>query len=110
MGQPAIFLDRDGVIIENRDRYVRSWADVAILPGALQALAAVRDSAYQLIMVTNQSAVGRGIISLATAEATNRRLLDESGPATLTASMPSIYALMRRMMIALVASRSRVCW
>ena len=36
---PAIFFDRDGVIIENRDDYVRSWEDVALIPGALEALA-----------------------------------------------------------------------
>lgn len=76
MGQPAIFLDRDGVIIENRDRYVRSWADVAVLPGALAALAAARDSGYAFVIVTNQSAVGRGIISRETADDINRRLLD----------------------------------
>jgi histidinol phosphatase-like enzyme len=36
---PAIFLDRDGVIIENCPNYVRQWEDVEILPGALEALA-----------------------------------------------------------------------
>ena len=36
---PAIFLDRDGVIIENRPDYVKSIAEVDILPGALAALA-----------------------------------------------------------------------
>ncbi|MBI4314318.1 MAG: D-glycero-beta-D-manno-heptose-1,7-bisphosphate 7-phosphatase, partial [Chloroflexi bacterium] len=29
--RPAIFLDRDGVIIENREAYVRSWQDVAFI-------------------------------------------------------------------------------
>ena len=33
----AIFLDRDGVIIENRSNYVRSWDDVFIFPQALKA-------------------------------------------------------------------------
>lgn len=73
--QPAIFLDRDGVIIENRANYVRSWDDVDIYPQALRALAAIRHSHYKIIMVTNQSAVGRGIISLAAAQAINERLL-----------------------------------
>lgn len=73
---PAIFLDRDGVIIENRANYVRSWDDVEIYPQALQALAAVSHSPYKIIVVTNQSAVGRGIISLAAAQAINERLVD----------------------------------
>ena len=35
----AVFLDRDGVINANRADYVKSWDEVAILPGALTALA-----------------------------------------------------------------------
>jgi D-glycero-D-manno-heptose 1,7-bisphosphate phosphatase len=73
--QPALFLDRDGVINENRANYVRSWADVALYPQALQALALVRNLPYKIIVVTNQSAVGRGIISLAEAEAINAGIL-----------------------------------
>lgn len=74
--KPALFLDRDGVIIENRAAYVRSWEDVEFLPGALEALAALRASQYAIVIVTNQSAVGRGIITLAQAEAINRGVLD----------------------------------
>jgi len=74
--QPAIFLDRDGVIIENQANYVRSWADVIFFPQALAALARIREVPAKIIMVTNQSAVGRGIISLAQAEAINERILN----------------------------------
>lgn len=76
MGQPAIFLDRDGVIIENRSDYVRSWADVEVFPQALQALAALSRGPYLVVLVTNQSAVGRGHISAATAAGINDRLLE----------------------------------
>lgn len=74
---PALFLDRDGVIIENRANYVRSWDDVAIYPQALQALARARHWPGKIIVVTNQSVVGRGLIALQTAEAINTRLLHE---------------------------------
>jgi D-glycero-D-manno-heptose 1,7-bisphosphate phosphatase len=60
---PAIFLDRDGVIIENRDQYVRGWDDVRFYPEALAALARISQSLYKIIIVTNQSVVGRGLIS-----------------------------------------------
>ncbi len=73
--QPALFLDRDGVIIENRANYVRSWADVEIFPEAVQALRKIRHVPHKIIIVTNQSAVGRGIISLATARGINERLV-----------------------------------
>lgn len=72
---PAIFLDRDGVIIENRSHYVRSWADVEIFPQALEALARLAGTRYKIVLVTNQSAVGRGLIARETAEEINRRLL-----------------------------------
>lgn len=72
---PALFLDRDGVIIENRANYVRSWADVDIYPQALTALASIRETPCKIIIVTNQSAVGRGIISLETAWAINDQLV-----------------------------------
>ncbi len=74
--QPALFLDRDGVIIENRANYVRSWADVEIYPQALEALASIRHTPFKIIIVTNQSAVGRGIITLETAWAIQERLVE----------------------------------
>jgi len=75
MNRPALFLDRDGVIIENRDDYVRSWADVELFPQAVEALAAIRHSPYRIVLVTNQSAVGRGYVTLETVESINDRLL-----------------------------------
>ena len=71
---PAVFLDRDGVIIENVPAYVRSWNDVIIFPQALEALACLRDSPYKVIIVTNQSAIGRGLITMQEAEAINHKL------------------------------------
>lgn len=72
---PAIFLDRDGVINENCPHYVRRWEDVQIFPQALAALARIRQSPYKIILVTNQSAVGRGIISMETAVEINERII-----------------------------------
>ncbi len=74
---PAIFLDRDGVIIENRPHYVRSWEDVQIFPEALRALAGMSSSAYKFVIITNQSCIGRGLVSWEAAGEINRRLLDE---------------------------------
>lgn len=73
---PAVFLDRDGVIIENRAAYVRDWSDVYIYPHALDALARVSASHYKFVIVTNQSAVGRGILALAKAHEINKRLVE----------------------------------
>lgn len=75
MGRPAIFLDRDGVVNENREDYVRSWADVEVFSQALEALIAARSSEFSIVLVTNQSAAGRGYVTRETAEAINNRLL-----------------------------------
>ncbi len=73
--QPALFLDRDGVIIENRDNYVLSWADVDFLPGALEALASLRDAPWRIVIVTNQSPIGRGLVARETIDAINERII-----------------------------------
>jgi D-glycero-D-manno-heptose 1,7-bisphosphate phosphatase len=72
---PAIFLDRDGVIIENKADYIRDWREVNLIPEALYALSLLTNTRYKIVIVTNQSAVGRGIISIATASDINERLL-----------------------------------
>jgi D-glycero-D-manno-heptose 1,7-bisphosphate phosphatase len=61
---PAIFIDRDGVLIENRPDYVKSWAEVVMYPDAFQALADVRLSGYKIVVVTNQAAIAKGLTSL----------------------------------------------
>jgi len=73
---PAIFLDRDGVLIENRANYVRDWSDVKIFPEAIKSLSNPKLEHYKIVIVTNQSGVGRGIIPIATAEKINKRLVD----------------------------------
>lgn len=74
-GDPAVFLDRDGVIIENRAAYIRRCEDIVFIPGALQALARLSSSPYRVVIVTNQSVVGRGLISLLLAEEINREVV-----------------------------------
>ncbi len=73
--RPAIFLDRDGVIIENRDDYCLRWEQVAFLPGALQALARARLAPHAFVIITNQSAIGRGLLERSTADEINSRLV-----------------------------------
>ena len=74
--RPAIFLDRDGVLIENRSDYVRDWSQVKIIPEAIHALSLATARNYKIVIVTNQSAVGRGLTLQANAEEINRRLVD----------------------------------
>jgi D-glycero-D-manno-heptose 1,7-bisphosphate phosphatase len=73
---PAIFLDRDGVIIENRADYVRDWSQVSVFPNAIKALSDPIIKKYKVVVVTNQSAVGQNLISLKTAREINDKLAD----------------------------------
>ena len=73
---PAIFLDRDGVLIENRSDYVRDWSEVKIIPEAIHALSIAQIKKYKIVIVTNQSVVGRGLILLKTAQEINQRLIN----------------------------------
>ncbi len=65
MSQPAIFLDRDGVINHNDVRNGRPYApicvaDFRILPGVPEAVGALRDAGYLIVVATNQPDVGAG--------------------------------------------------
>lgn len=71
----AIFLDRDGVINENRAQYVRTWEQVQLLAGALPALVRLAGSAFAVVIVTNQSAIGRGLLGGQMAQHINTQLV-----------------------------------
>lgn len=58
----AVFLDRDGTIIE-QVHHLRDPADVRLLPGSGGALRTLRDTGYAVVVVTNQSVIGRGMLS-----------------------------------------------
>jgi D-glycero-D-manno-heptose 1,7-bisphosphate phosphatase len=59
----AIFLDRDGTLIEERD-YLSQPEQVALIPGSAEALRQAQDRGWKLIMITNQSGVGRGYFTI----------------------------------------------
>jgi D-glycero-D-manno-heptose 1,7-bisphosphate phosphatase len=75
--QKAIFLDRDGVIIHNRSFYVRTWNDVKIYPYSFAAIALLAKLPHKIFMLTNQSAIGRGLVDIQTAIQINERLVME---------------------------------
>jgi D-glycero-D-manno-heptose 1,7-bisphosphate phosphatase len=59
-GLPVLFLDRDGVIIEER-HYIRRAADVCLTSGAADAISSMNESGVPVIIMTNQAGIGRGI-------------------------------------------------
>ena len=63
MKRPAIFLDRDGTVIEHV-HHLKDAADVRLVAGAGDAIASLQAAGFACVIVTNQSVVGRGHLSL----------------------------------------------
>ncbi len=75
--RPAIFLDRDGVICANRDDYVKSWDEFHFLPGVKEALRQLATLGWPIVVVSNQSAIGRRLLSHKDLAAIHRRMEGE---------------------------------
>lgn len=75
----AVFLDRDGVINENRPDHVKHWSEFRFLPGAPEALARLSRAGVRLFVITNQAIVNRGIVSPEVVDAINRGMVEEIG-------------------------------
>lgn len=72
----AVFLDRDGVINVRRDDYVKTPEDFQILPAAAKAVATLTAAHIPVFVMTNQSAIGRGLMTEADLAAIHRAMLD----------------------------------
>src|SRR5438270_9821259 len=59
---PAVFFDRDGTLISDVG-YISCPEDVRLLPGAVALLKHLQSSGYLLVIVSNQSGIGRGLIT-----------------------------------------------
>lgn len=74
----ALFLDRDGTLIHDKD-YLSDPAEVELIPGTIEALKQARDLGYLLFLFTNQSGIGRGYYTLEDVHACNQRMLELMG-------------------------------
>lgn len=74
MKRPAVFLDRDGTVIKDVG-YICKAEDVAILPGIPEALERLKVAGFRLVIVTNQSGIGRGYFTVADYESVHHRML-----------------------------------
>jgi D-glycero-D-manno-heptose 1,7-bisphosphate phosphatase len=84
--RPTLFLDRDGVVIVEKD-YLHDAGQVELFPGVIEGLRLARAAGFQLVGVSNQSGLGRGHFTAADLDAVMRRLdaLLRAGDATLDA-------------------------
>ncbi len=71
--RPAVFLDRDGTIIEEAE-YLSDPAGARLLPGAAEGIAHLRTAGFAVVVTSNQSGVARGYFDEAAVQVVNRRV------------------------------------
>ena len=77
-----VILDRDGVINEDLEGYVKTPEEWKPIPGSLEAIARLHQAGWRIVVASNQSAVGRGLITIETLSRIHRKMdaeLDELG-------------------------------
>lgn len=69
-----VILDRDGVINEDSDNYIKGPEEWRAIPGSLEAIARLNHAGYQVVLATNQSGVGRGLFEVSTLNAIHDKM------------------------------------
>jgi len=77
--KPAVFLDRDGTIIKERD-FDYTPENIEILPGVPEAVKKLKEAGYKIIVVSNQSGVGRGFFPIEMIESIHREINEKLRP------------------------------
>ena len=75
--QPLVILDRDGVINADSDEFIKSPDEFIPLPGSIEAIGKLSRSGFRVVIASNQSGVGRGLLSLDTLERIHAKLRAE---------------------------------
>lgn len=87
-GRPGIFIDRDGTLIVEK-HYLHKPEEVQFFDGAVGALKRASDAGLAIVMVTNQSGVGRGYFTMRDVENVHRHIAREMAQQNL--SLTGIY-------------------
>ena len=78
MSHPALFLDRDGVLNQERS-FIKSPEELVILPGVAETIAMAHEAGYRLIVVSNQSGIARELFGFDDLDRIHRKLQDGCG-------------------------------
>ena len=90
-GRPCLFLDRDGVVVEDVG-WLRRAEDVRLLPGIAALIAAANRAGVAVAVVTNQSGIGRGLFGWRQFDAVQRAIAAELAPARWDAVLAAPFA------------------
>jgi D-glycero-D-manno-heptose 1,7-bisphosphate phosphatase len=78
-GIKLVVLDRDGVISQDADNYIRTIEDWVPIAGSLEAIAKLNHAGYRIVVATNQSGLARGFFNIDTVNAIHRKMRRELG-------------------------------
>ncbi|HTO45930.1 MAG TPA: D-glycero-beta-D-manno-heptose 1,7-bisphosphate 7-phosphatase [Burkholderiales bacterium] len=69
-----VILDRDGVINVDSDQFIKSPEEWTAIPGSLEAIAKLNHAGYRVVIASNQSGIGRGLLDMAALNAINAKM------------------------------------
>lgn len=69
-----VILDRDGVINQDSDQFIKTPDEWKPIPGSLEAIAKLNHSGYRVVVASNQSGIGRGLFDMAALNAINDKM------------------------------------
>jgi D-glycero-D-manno-heptose 1,7-bisphosphate phosphatase len=72
--KPLVILDRDGVINEDSDAFIKSAEEFTPISGSLEAIARLHKAGYRIVIATNQSGIARGLFDLASLDNIHKKL------------------------------------
>jgi D-glycero-D-manno-heptose 1,7-bisphosphate phosphatase len=72
-----VILDRDGVINRDSDEFIKSPEEWEALPGSLEAIARLSQAEFRVVIITNQSGIARGLLTLNTLNRIHQKLLTQ---------------------------------
>ncbi|MCG8453394.1 MAG: HAD-IIIA family hydrolase [Spirochaetales bacterium] len=100
-----VFLDRDGVINADSPDYIKSPEEFHFIPGSPEAVALLTDHGFEVILITNQSLIGRGMAPVATLEAIFAKMrlgiaeaVDEATDGTVVLGPGTLYRSLKEML------------
>ena len=75
MSAELVILDRDGVVNADSADYIKNESEWKALPGSLEAISRLNRAGYRVVIVTNQSALGRGLMNVEQLNGIHRKLM-----------------------------------
>ena len=69
-----VILDRDGVINQDSDQFIKNTSEWKPIPGSLEAIAKLNHAGYRVVVASNQSGIGRGLLDMGALNAINEKM------------------------------------